>query len=298
MLFFLNFLLISNIDNKSVRMLYHICFSFINDVYDFKNDFTETALTMNHNLKNTDISQVSCWFEPCLLYKHPSNTPLVNYHYSFIFRSQGLSGKRIKITTCFINICWCRQILYLFTSIHLKCTSAEFFSRSTKYFILFFTGTIKISSTFSHFILVKWRVRYCWKIKCARVLIAHQISSTKGVLTKFPLEAIDFFPDMNFFATWKTNETKFVMQNSNPNDKSLMKKKKSMMKALNTLLLAKDTLSMNMLDIPTYLLLLFFRIHLNLYSIFFHPKRQQLLTLTTSAEDTASIFWVTASGEW
>lgn len=92
--------------------------------------------------------------------------------------------------------------------------------------IFFFTGTIKISWTFSHFILVKWRVRYCWKIKCARVLIAHQISSTKGVLTKFPLEAIVFFPDMNFFATWKTNETKFVMQNSNPNDKSLMGKTK------------------------------------------------------------------------
>lgn len=27
-----------------------------------------------------------------------------------------------------------------------------------------------------------------------------QISSTKGVFTKCPLEAMDFFPDMNFFA--------------------------------------------------------------------------------------------------
>lgn len=36
-------------------------------VYDLKKYFTETALTINQNLKNIDISKVSCWFEPCLL---------------------------------------------------------------------------------------------------------------------------------------------------------------------------------------------------------------------------------------
>jgi len=63
-------------------------------MYDFLHNFTETALTIYQNLKtNTDISKVSYGFEPSLLPK-PSNIPLVYYHYSFIFRSQGL---RIKI---------------------------------------------------------------------------------------------------------------------------------------------------------------------------------------------------------
>ncbi len=47
-------------------------------------------------------------------------------------------------------------------------------------------------------------------------MCAHQISSTKGVLTKCPLEVIVFLPDMNLFATWKTNETNFVIENCDP----------------------------------------------------------------------------------
>lgn len=162
-------------------------------------------------------------------------------------------------------------------------------------YFFFFTGTIKISWTWSHFIFVKWRVRHCWRIKCVRLLIAHQISSTKGVLTNCPLEAIVFLPDMNFFATWKTNETNFVIQNSNPNDK-----------ALNTLLLAKDTWPVNMLDTHLWIIIrgcLYPGLNLwhscvSILKPLHWDKRKHLLTLTTSAEDTASIFWVTASGEW